>query len=236
MKTEIIYEDSDVLVVYKPAGFATQTAKTGQADVASELKNHMRQSYLGIIHRLDQPVEGLLVFAKNQKAAAGMTEQLRHQGDGGTLNKFYYAVLCGRPAAEEERLVDRLCRGEGNKTVVADKEGSKTAALSYRVLQTIDSPAELTLAEVRLETGRFHQIRAQMAHRGLPIAGDLKYGSGESKRLSAQLGVGNVALCACRLEFEHPVSHRRMQFQIKPRGTVFSFFAPEMIISKHSLS
>lgn len=224
MKTEIIYEDNDVLVVYKPAGLAAQTAKVGQADVVSELKNHMRQSYLGVIHRLDQPVEGLLVFAKNQKAAAGLTEQLRNQGDGGTLNKHYYAVLCGRSAAKEGRLEDRLCRGEGSKAIVADKEGAKCAALSYRVLQTIDSPAELTLIEVRLETGRFHQIRAQMAHHGLPLAGDLKYGSEESKRLSAQLGVGNVALCACRLEFEHPVSHKKMQFRITPRGAAFSFF------------
>lgn len=234
MKTEIIYEDRDIIVVRKPAGLATQTAKAGQQDVASELKNYLRQPYLGVIHRLDQPVEGLLVFGKNSRAAAGLTAQLQRQGEGGTLNKRYYAVLCGKPAEKEGRFVDCLCKAEGNRAVIvgsagvseeaAAQKGAKRAILSYRILQILDSPAELTLAEICLETGRFHQIRAQMAHHGYPLLGDGKYGDERVKSLSQGLGEKNVALCACYLEFVHPVTGENMNFRIEPRGQAFSFF------------
>ena len=102
MKTQIVYEDNDIVVINKPAGLATQTARVGQPDVVSELKNYLRSPYLGIIHRLDQPVEGLLVFAKNKRAAAALSTQL--QSTEGVLNKQYYAVFCGKPAAEKGRL------------------------------------------------------------------------------------------------------------------------------------
>ena len=120
MKTEIIYEDGELLVVWKPAGLATQTAKTGQADVVSELKNYLARTapgkgapYLGIIHRLDQPVEGMLVFAKKRSAAAALTAQLGGQGNAGLMNKQYYAVLCGKPVPEEGELVDYLRQSTG---------------------------------------------------------------------------------------------------------------------------
>ncbi len=229
MKTEIIFEDRDIIVVRKPAGLATQTARVGQQDVVSELKNCLRQPYLGIIHRLDQPVEGLLVFAKNKSAAAGLTAQLQRQGEDGTLHKRYYAVLCGRPDENEGRLVDYLYKNQDNRAVVAECEGAagaaKKAVLSYRVLQTVDSPAELSLAEVVLETGRFHQIRAQMAHHGYPLLGDVRYGDERVRGLSLSLAVGDVALCAYYLKFVHPVSKREMCFRVKPQGKVFSFFS-----------
>ena len=114
MMTEIVYEDADILVVYKPAGLATQTAKTGQKDVVSELKNYLQRSrkepggarggsepYLGVLHRLDQPVEGLLVFAKNKKTAAALSGQLQGRGEEESFCKRYYAVLCGIPAQME---------------------------------------------------------------------------------------------------------------------------------------
>lgn len=248
MKTEIIYEDKHILVVRKPAGLATQTAKAGQPDVVSELKNYLRQPYLGVIHRLDQPAEGLLVFAKNRGAAAGLTAQLQKQGEGGALHKRYRAVLCGKPSENEGRYVDYLCQAANNTAVVtgaaelsgtsepddaagtadaskaAGAPGAKRAVLSYRILQTIDSPAELALAEISLETGRFHQIRAQMAHHGYPLLGDVKYGDDGSKELSQALCVKNTALCACSLEFAHPVSGENMSFQTEPRGQAFSFF------------
>lgn len=263
MDTEIIYEDCDIIVVRKPAGLATQTAKVGQQDAVSELKNYLRKPYLGIIHRLDQPVEGLLVFAKNRSAAAGLTAQLQGQGEGGVLHKRYYAALCGKPSENEGRLVDYLYKDEGSRAVVvqgigvpgameAGKDisapgvmgagkgigvsareaarkdaalaGAKRAALSYRILQTIDAPAELALAEICLETGRFHQIRAQMSHHGYPLLGDIKYGNDRVNSLSRGLGVKNVALCACYLEFVHPVSGKIMNFQIEPQGKAFSYF------------
>ena len=113
MRTEILYEDEDVLVIHKPAGLPTQTAKVGQPDAVSELKNYLAkksgskgQPYLGIIHRLDQPVEGLLVFAKNKNAAAALTSQLQKKSEG--LNKQYQAIVCGKLPAEEGTLVDYL--------------------------------------------------------------------------------------------------------------------------------
>ena len=120
MKTEILYEDNSILVIRKPAGLAVQSAGIGQADVVSELKSHLAklpdagrpgkgEPYLGIVHRLDQPVEGLLVFAKDKKAAAALSKQLAE----GALNKHYYAVLCGYPDCPEGDLVDYL-RKEGN--------------------------------------------------------------------------------------------------------------------------
>lgn len=231
MKTEVLYEDRDILVVRKPAGLAVQTAKVGQQDVVSELKNYLSQPYLGIVHRLDQPVEGLLVFGKNKPAAAGLTAQLQKQGEGGTLHKSYYAVLCGKPFPHEGRLVDHFYKNHKNAAVVVEDEGdierfkAKRGALSYHILQAVDTPGELALAELSLETGRFHQIRAQMAHHGYPLLGDVKYGDESAKSLAQRLLVKNVALCACRLEFVHPVSKKEMSFGIKPQSSVFSFFS-----------
>ncbi len=245
MRTEIIYEDKSIMVVRKPAGLAAQTAKVGQQDVVSELKNYLRQPYLGIIHRLDQPVEGLLVFAKTRDAAAELTAQLQRQGEGGTLHKQYYAVLCGKPSENQGRLVDYLYKDGSGTAVVADagsgpgtvgiregakQSGAKRAALSWRILQTIDSPAEMALAEISLETGRFHQIRVQLAHYGYPLLGDVKYGDDRTKSLSQRLCIKNAALCACRLEFAHPATKKIMSFQTEPRGQAFSYF----LISAHT--
>ena len=121
MLSRILYEDKDIIVAYKPAGLPVQTARVGQPDMVSELKNHLCRArdgkdtsagrgepYLGIVHRLDQPVEGILVFAKNRAAAASLTGQLRAQGDNGGFCKRYYAIVCGEPTAREGRLEDYL--------------------------------------------------------------------------------------------------------------------------------
>lgn len=252
MKTEIVYEDKSILVVRKPAGLATQTAKVGQQDVVSELKNYLRQPYLGVVHRLDQVVEGLLVFAKTKSAAAGLTAQLQKQGEGGALHKRYYAVFCGKPSENEGRFVDCLYKDGSGAAIVTESAGASGAAgaskgvgtsgateakkdaafsgakrsvLSYRILQTLDNPTELALADISLETGRFHQIRAQMAHHGYPLLGDMKYGDEKVQSLSRELGVKNVALCACYLEFVHPVSKKSMSFRIEPQGQAFLYFS-----------
>lgn len=245
MKTEILYEDDAVLVVYKPAGLATQTAGVGCQDVVSELKNYIRQTenkagkssrsapYLGVIHRLDQPVEGLLVFAKNSKAAAGLSAQLQHREAAAGFCKHYYAVLYGHPADTEGELEDVLCKKDGRAEIVECRPEeqekvmgpeARKARLQYCILQAADEP-KIALADVRLETGRFHQIRAQMAHGGMPLLGDLKYGSKESVEAGRKLNVRNVALCAYRLEFLHPVTGRKMDFHINPKGEVFSLFS-----------
>ena len=190
MRTEILYEDKSIMVVRKPAGLAVQSARIGQPDVVSELKSHLAklpdtgrpgpgkgEPYLGIVHRLDQPVEGVLVFAKEKKAAAALTKQL----SDGTLNKHYYAVLCGYPAVAEGELVDYL-RKEGSVAVaVTGREknfpDAKIAKLRYSILEKLDQPMPLSLADVCIETGRFHQIRIQFAHAGWPLLGDTKYGN-----------------------------------------------------------
>jgi len=213
---KIIYEDKDILVCEKPAGLAVQSAGIGQPDVVSELKSYLAklpsagrpgkgEPYLGIVHRLDQPVEGLLVFAKDKKAAAALSKQLTE----GALNKHYYAVLCGYPDCPEGDLVDYL-RKEGNVAVaVTGREqefaDAKIAVLHYRILEEINDPSPLALADVTIGTGRFHQIRVQFASRKHPLYGDGKYGSRQK---------GSIALQSCGLRFVHPDTGKPMAFSL----------------------
>lgn len=224
MKTVIVYEDKDILVVQKPAGLATQTAKIGQADVVSELKNYLAQPYLGVVHRLDQPVEGLLVFAKNKNAAGALTKQLAN----GVLNKQYYAVICGQPSEKDGELVDYLLKENSLAKVVTGQQEkfteAKKAVLQYRILQDISTPEQLALADIHIDTGRFHQIRVQMSHAGMPLLGDAKYGDSKVLEQGRRLAVRNVALCAYSLTFKHPVTNKVMSFQIQPAGKAFSYF------------
>ena len=220
---EILREDADIIVIYKPAGLAVQAAGVGQPDVASELKKYLHSSYLGIVHRLDQPVEGVLVFGKTKQAAARLTAALGN----GTLNKRYYAVVCGKPAKERDRLVDELVK-EGNVARVVGKAGdkSKQAILEYNILGTAEfSGVSAALADIRIETGRFHQIRVQMANAGLPLLGDVKYGTNESMDLSRKMRVACVALCAYRLDIVHPMSGEKLCFEVEPRGDIFRQFS-----------
>ena len=224
MRTKIIYEDNHIIIVHKPAGLATQTSHIGQQDVASELKNYLakigqsvdgkrtsEQPYLGIIHRLDQPVEGLLVFAKTKEAAAKLTKQL----SAGTLNKQYYAVICGKPSEISGRLVDYLVK-EGNSGRIgkSEEKEAKQAILQYRITKEINQ--DCSLADIYIETGRFHQIRLQMSHAGYPILGDLKYGSQASIELSRKYGVRNVALYAYAIQLQHPVTGKKLEFSFQP--------------------
>ena len=224
MRTKIIYEDNHIIIVHKPAGLATQTSHIGQQDVASELKNYLakigqsvdgkrtsEQPYLGIIHRLDQPVEGLLVFAKTKEAAAKLTKQL----SAGTLNKQYYAVICGKPSEISGRLVDYLAK-EGNSGRIGQPEEAeaKQAILQYRITKEINQ--DCSLADIYIETGRFHQIRLQMSHAGCPILGDLKYGSQESIELSRKYGIKNVALYAYSIQLQHPITGKKLEFSFQP--------------------
>lgn len=182
--------------------------------------------YLGVVHRLDQPVEGLLIFAKTKLAAARLTAQLSK----GTLNKRYYAVVCGNPKVSEGELVDYLAKdGEAGmaRVVNGSKEAAseaKKAVLQYRVMHRISTPEALAMLDIHIDTGRFHQIRVQMSHAGMPLLGDSKYGDEEVQRKSIQLWVRNVALCAYKIGFEHPVTGKYMEYEIQPEGSAFSFF------------
>ncbi len=219
MKTKICYEDKNLLVCYKPAGLAAESASLMQADLVSELKNCISRRegrtdpYLALIHRLDQPVEGLIVIAKDKRAAAGLSGQLAD----GRLRKRYLAVLCGVPAKREDVLVDHLKRiREKNCSAVVSKNDreAKRAELSYRILAAENGRA---LAEIELATGRHHQIRVQMAHMGCPLWGDGKYGKAE--------GAGRwPALCAYFLEFADPISGEKRSFQTLPQNPAFAPF------------
>lgn len=240
MRTIILYEDADIIVAYKPAGIAVQTSKVGEADMASELKNYLKGGYLGVIHRLDQPVEGLLVFGKTKKASAALTAGLTHGKSDGSFNKRYYAVLYGmnliqkesaesvkdviNNAGEDIRLTDYIIKTKDNRAQIVPENtsGAKKAVLQYRIIKTYDE--FLYLADIHIDTGRFHQIRAQMSNAGLPIMGDMKYGSENSKRVSRELSLRGTALCAYILEFDHPVTGEHMSFSIEPKGDIFKKF------------
>lgn len=251
MQTQIVYEDEAVLVIRKPAGLATESAGIGQKDVVSELKNYVakknpgKMPYLGVVHRLDQPVEGLLVFAKTKKAAENLTVQLGK----GTLKKEYLAVVCGKVPENTGRLVDYLAKEKGMAVVKdaadaqsekdADAQAKKDADVqsekaadpqAKKAVLTYMKKAEtgsLTLLAVQIETGRFHQIRAQLSHAGFPILGDEKYGSEESKELSREKKIRFTALCAASLSFRHPVTGKVMAFTQAPQNPAFAEFVIE---------
>lgn len=220
----IIYEDNDILVCRKPAGLPTQSAKVTTPDLVSELKNYLaekNENYLAVIHRLDQPVEGLLVFAKNKEAAKNLNEQLKQ----GEFGKVYYAVAFNQPSIQEGMLEDYMIKeGSRAKIVTADTPGAKKAVLHYKL---IAAKKGRVLYEVRLETGRFHQIRAQMAHAGMPILGDKKYADPAIVIYSEAHGIKNVALCAYKLKLVHPKTGEEMLFVSKPAGEIFKSFKEE---------
>lgn len=221
MKDWIVFEDKKILVVHKPAGLAVQNRSFGRPDLESMLKKYLKEEetgaknripYLGIVHRLDQPVEGLLVFAKDKAAAADLSRQITN----GQMEKRYLAIVCGKLKTREEVFLrDWMVRdGKTHMARIADRgeKGAKEARLSYRLLKQWDQEA---LVEICLDTGRFHQIRLQMAHAGLPLAGDRKYnpdGGGDS-----------LALCAYALAFHYPGDQKRMVFEL-PKSKLKRFY------------
>ena len=215
MDKMIVYEDNALLVVHKPVGIATETARIGQADLVSELKNYRKQkgedAYIGVVHRLDQPVEGLLVFAKDTRTARLLSDGLQK----GRLTKKYAALVAGVPGTQEGTLSDSLLKdGRTNLSAVVPRgtKGAKEAGLRWKLLR---HNGECALLEIVLDTGRHHQIRVQMAHAGFPLLGDFKYGSVSSKALSDQLSVNSVALLAHEISLIHPVTGEKMEFSLK---------------------
>lgn len=216
-RLDIIYEDQDLIVVHKPDGVAVQTKRLGQQDMESLLKNYRakkgEQPYIGVVHRLDQPVEGVMVFAKNQKAAADLSRQIQSDNIG----KYYYALTYGAPPNHEGILEDYLLTDKKkNVTMVVDAgtKDAKPAKLEYRVVEIKDGIAKI---RIRLHTGRQHQIRVQLAHMGCPLIGDTKYGNDGADPQAKSFG---LALCSYRLELKHPATGKKLEFEITPNGAV----------------
>lgn len=225
MRCKVIWEDESVLVCFKPAGLAVQSGRIGEADLVSELKNYLsvgtKNPYLGLVHRLDQPVSGLLVFGKTPQAAAGLSRQAAGETSP-SMEKEYSALLYpenGRSMPDEgTRMVleNYLIRdGRQNRSRVAskDEKGAKWAKLELEIIK--HSSRGYALARIRLVTGRHHQIRVQCAAAGLPLLGDVRYGSPSGREYAARLGFSTVCLCASGLRFSHPVTGKRLEYRVE---------------------
>lgn len=199
----VVYEDNHIIVVYKESGEIVQGDKTGDTPLSDIVKDYIKEKYqkpgnvfLGVVHRLDRPVSGLVVFARTSKALSRLNDMFRT----GDVHKTYWAITKEQPAELEGRLEHWLVRNEKQNKSYAytrEKPGAKKAILEYKVVGRTDN---YNLLEVRLLTGRHHQIRCQLAAMGCPIKGDLKYGARRSNT------DGSISLLSRRVQFVHPVS------------------------------
>jgi len=204
----ILYEDNHVIVVEKPINVLSQSDITHDMDLLTMVKNYIREKYnkpgnvyIGLVHRLDRPVGGVMVFAKTSKAAQRLSKQIID----GQFEKKYLAVIEGLLPNDLGDYCDRLLKLSNGNTIVDSK--GKESFLSYRVLEK-NYRTNQTLVEISLKTGRHHQIRVQFASRGFPLCGDKRYGF--------QKGNTQLALFAYQLSFFHPVTKELLEFQITP--------------------
>lgn len=221
MGLNILYEDEELLVIKKDAGIPVQAGKMRIMDMQGLIKRELYQRnpkggepYLGLIHRLDQPVEGVMVFAKTPAAAANLSRQVTD----GRMKKHYLALLCGKPKENEGTLVDYLLKdGRTNTSLVVSKDvmDAKCSKLNYRVLKQGETT---TLVEVELLTGRHHQIRVQTANAGWPLYGDTKY----NPAFQNPTEYVQPALCAYKLSFVHPKTKKTMEFSITPDNSMLN--------------
>ena len=218
----VVYEDNHIIVVNKTASEIVQADKTGDTPLSETVKQYLKEKYqkpgnvfLGVTHRLDRPVSGLVIFAKTSKALTRLNEMFR----AGEVKKTYWAVVKNAPKESEGELVHFLVRNEKqNKSYAYDKEvpNSKKAVLDYRLIGRSEN---YYLLEVDLKTGRHHQIRCQLAKMGCPIKGDLKYGSPRSSP------DGSICLHARRVRFVHPVSKELIELKAPlPEGNLWKGF------------
>ena len=219
---EILYEDNHLIAVNKKPSDLSQSDKTGDAALDSEVKKYLAEKYnkpgdvfLGVVHRLDRPVGGVMLFARTSKALERMNEIFRTR----EVRKTYVAIVSERPPDDEADLTHFLKKNEKqNKTYVYDNEvkGSKKATLSYKLEARSD---RYYLLEIELHSGRHHQIRAQLAKIGCPVKGDLKYGYPRSNE------DGSISLFARRLEFTHPVKKEKVIITARfSKGDIWKHF------------
>lgn len=208
----ILHEDNHIIVVLKPQNIPSCEDESKDLDMLNMIKEYIRVTYnkqgnvyLGLVHRLDRPTGGVMVFAKSSKAASRLSEQLKE----GDFEKRYFAIINGVPKEEKATLTHYMKKNAVNNMVYVcpqTVQGAKFAQLEYTLL---DKTSDLSLVDVKLHTGRSHQIRVQMNAIGHPLYGDMRYGGEKAKK-------GYLALWAYYLSFTHPVSKERMVFRVQP--------------------
>lgn len=201
---QILYEDNHIIIVNKRVGDIVQGDKTGDIPLGEIVKNYIQKKYekpgnvfLGVVHRIDRPTSGIVIFARTSKALERLNEMLREK----KIEKTYWAIIKNNPPKESDTLIHFLRKNSKNNkstTFNTETEGSKKAILQYKLLKNLD---HYSLLEINLETGRHHQIRCQLAAIGCPIKGDLKYGFPRSN------SDGGIHLHARKIEFTHPVKN-----------------------------
>jgi len=224
---EILYEDNHIIAVYKRSSDLAQSDRTGDAPLDVEVKKYIAEKYkkpgevfLGVVHRLDRPVSGVMLFARTSKALSRLNEMFKTR----EVKKIYYAIVKDRPPEDDATISHYLKKNEAqNKSYVYDNEvkGSKLASLTYRLKGRSE---KYYLLEIELHSGRHHQIRAQLAKIGCPVKGDLKYGFARSNE------DGGISLFARRLEFIHPVKKELITITAHfPEGDIWSVFMDSIV-------
>jgi 23S rRNA pseudouridine1911/1915/1917 synthase len=205
---QVLFEDNHLIIVNKRAGDITQGDKTGDIPLSDIVKEYIKDKYnkpgnvfLGVVHRLDRPTSGVIIFARTSKALERLNKMLREK----SIQKTYWAVVKNQPKKKNDTLVNYLKKNpKNNKSTAYNKEieGSKKAILHYKTIKQLDN---YSLLEIDLETGRHHQIRCQLSNIGSPIKGDLKYGFNRSNK------DGSIHLHARKIQFTHPVSKEELK-------------------------
>lgn len=208
-KLEVLYEDNHIIVVVKPCNILSQADSTKDEDMLTIVKKYIKEKYnkpgnvyLGLVHRLDRPVGGIMIFARSSKAASRMTEMIKNH----KFTKKYLAIIHGIMNDDEGILKDYLLKKEDGNTIVTTKDKGKYSELKYKVLEK-NKKENLSLVEIELLTGRHHQIRVQFASRHYPLYGDQRYGVQDNKQ---------IALWAYQLTIMHPTLKKEMTFRYLP--------------------
>jgi 23S rRNA pseudouridine1911/1915/1917 synthase len=223
MKPQVLYEDNHIIIVNKRPSEIVQGDKSGDEPLSERVKQYIKIKYnkpgdvfLGVVHRLDRPVSGIVIFARTSKALTRLNEMLREK----QIKKTYWAITANLPREESEHLIDYLVRDSvKNKSFITkeNKKGAKRAELIYTHIKGSD---KYHLTEVELLTGRHHQIRVQLAHMGCPIRGDVKYGAQRTNKDAS------IHLHARRIEFLHPVKKEPIQIEANPPDDpLWNYFA-----------
>ncbi len=217
-KLEVLFEDNHIIVVKKPCNVLSQGDYTKDLDLLNMVKMYVKEKYnkpgnvyIGLVHRLDRPVSGVMVFARTSKAASRLSEDIKNN----KFKKEYLAVVKGVGLVVKDKFIDYLEKDNNRNTVVSKSENGKLSILEYEVLKVNYNKGE-TLVKINLITGRHHQIRVQFASRGYPLCGDMRYGNNSK---------GQIALCCRSISFLHPITKEEVSFKIDmPNGKYWDDF------------